>query len=67
MPLFEIILSVCAVCFSGGAIAYTLHLLRTNKFERPTHAQIRHMIDTAPHGKFDNALARQQQCAEADL
>ena len=59
MTLFEMLLSVSAVCLSGGAIAYTLHVVRkTAEFERPSDAQIRQMIDTAPRGKFDNALAR---------
>jgi len=59
MTLFEILLSVSAVCLSGGAIAYTLYVVRrTAAFERPNDAQIRRMIDTAPRGKFDNALAR---------
>lgn len=59
MTLFEILLSASAVCLSGGAIAYTVHVVRkTAEFERPDDAQIRHMIDTAPRGKFDNALAR---------
>ena len=59
MTLFEMLLSVSAVCLSGGAIAYTLHVVRkTAEFERPNDAQIRQMIDTAPRGKFDNALAR---------
>ncbi len=59
MTLFEILLSASAVCLSGGAIAYTVHVVRkTAEFERADDAQIRHMIDTAPRGKFDNALAR---------
>jgi hypothetical protein len=59
MTLFEILLSAFAVCFSGGAIAYTFHVVRkTAAFERPGDAQVRQMIDTAPRGKFDNALAR---------
>ena len=59
MTMFEILLSASAVGLSGGAIAYTLHVVRkTAAFERPTDAQIRHMIDTAPRGKFDNVLAR---------
>ena len=59
MTLFEILLSASAVCLSGGAIAYIVHVVRkTAKFERPNDVQVRHMIDTAPRGKFDNALAR---------
>lgn len=59
MTLFEILLSAAAVCVSGGAIVYTLHVVRkTAEFERPDDAQVHHMIDTAPRGKFDNALAR---------
>lgn len=57
-PLFEIVLAASAVCLSGGSVAYTLHVLRTNLFEQPSDAQIRHMIDTAPQEKFDTALAR---------
>lgn len=67
MAVFDILLCVCAVCMSGGAIGYTQYLVRTNKFERPTEEQIRRMIDTAPPGKFDDALARRQRFAEADL
>lgn len=59
MTLFEILLSVSAVGLSGGVIAYTLHVVRkTPEFERPSDLQIRRMIETAPRGKFDNALAR---------
>ena len=59
MTLFETLLSVSAVCLSGGAIAYTLYVVRkAARFERPDEAQIRRMIDSAPRGKFDNALAR---------
>ncbi len=48
MTLFEVLLSVLAVGLSGGAIAYTLYAVRSNRFERPTDAQIQHMLDTAP-------------------
>lgn len=59
MTLFEILLSASAVCLTGGAIAYTLHVLRkAPALERPDAARVRRMIDTAPRGKFDNALAR---------
>lgn len=59
MTLFEILLSASAVCLSGGAIAYTFHVVRkTATFERPDEEQVRQMIDTAPRGKFDNVLAR---------
>lgn len=59
MTLFEIILSATAIGLSGGGIAYTVYVMRrTPGFERPTDAQVRHMIDTAPRGKFDNALVR---------
>ncbi len=59
MTLFEILLSASAVCLSGGAIVYTVHVVRNAaKFERPNDIKVRHMIDTAPRGKFDNALAR---------
>lgn len=59
MTLFEILLSASAVCLSGGAIAYTLHVVRqTAEFERPGDAQVRHMIDTAPRDKCEFALAR---------
>ncbi|WP_138473463.1 hypothetical protein [Poseidonocella sp. HB161398] len=58
MTLFETLLSACAVCLSSGAIAYTLHVVRkTAVFERPDDAQVRHMIETAPRAKFDNARA----------
>jgi hypothetical protein len=59
MTLFDIILSATAIGLSSGGIAYTLYVVkRTPGFERPTDTQIRRMIDTAPRGKFDNALAR---------
>ena len=59
MTLFEILLSVSAVCLSGGVITYTLYVVcKTPGFERPDDAQIKRMIDSAPRGKFDNALAR---------
>jgi hypothetical protein len=59
MTLFEILLSASAVGLSSGAIAYTLHVVhKTAAFEHPNDEKIRHMIDTAPRGKFDNALAR---------
>jgi hypothetical protein len=59
MTLFEIILSASAVCLSGSAIAYTLHVVRqTAAVESPDEVLVRQMIDTAPRGKFDNALAR---------
>lgn len=58
MTLVDLILCATSVCLSGGSIAYTLHLARTNRFEQPTEEQIRHMIDTAPRGRFDAALER---------
>ncbi|WP_372922586.1 hypothetical protein [Roseovarius sp.] len=59
MTLLEIILAATAIGLSGGGIAYTLYVVRRAPgFERPTDAQVRRMIDTAPRGKFDNALAR---------
>lgn len=67
MTPLEITICVSAVCASGGAVAYTWHAVRTHVFEQPTEAQIKHMLDTAPRGRFDAALARGQRCAEADL
>lgn len=59
MTLFEILLSASAVCLSGSAIAYTLHVVRrTAEFENPDHAKVLHMIETAPRGAFGNELAR---------
>lgn len=59
MTLIEMLLSASAVGLSGGSIAYTLHAVRkAAEFERPDDVQVKHMIDTAPRGKFDNALAR---------
>ena len=58
MTLFDILLSAFAVGLSGGAIAYMLHLVRSNKFERPTDAQIKHMLDTAPPDEEDNESTR---------
>jgi hypothetical protein len=59
MTLFEILLSASAVCLSSGAIAYSMYVVRnTGAIERPSEAQIQRMIDTAPRGRFDNALAR---------
>ena len=58
MTLFEVLLSAIAVGLSGGAIAYTRHLVRSNSFERPTDAQIQHMLDTAPPEGEDNESTR---------
>lgn len=59
MAMFETILFASAVVLSGGAIAYTLHVVRKiAEFEDPNDAQIRHMIDTAPRSKFDETSAR---------
>jgi hypothetical protein len=59
MTLLEFLLAASAVFLSGGTIAYTLHVVRkTAAFEHPNDAQIRYMIDSAPRGKFGNALAR---------
>ena len=58
MTPFDIVVCVSAVCMSGGSIAYSLYVVRSNRFERPTEAQVQHMIDTAPRGRFDTVLTR---------
>lgn len=59
MTPLEIILAATAIGMSGGGIAYTLYVVRrAPRLERPTEAQVRRMINTAPRCKFDNALAR---------
>lgn len=58
MTLFEVMLSAFAVALSGGAIAYTLHAVRSNVFEQPTKAQIKHMIETAPPDESYNDSTR---------
>lgn len=59
MSMFEIFLAGFAVALTGGAMAYTLHVVRhIPPLERPEEVRIRRMIETAPRGKFDNALAR---------
>lgn len=59
MTLIEMLLSASAVGLSGGTIAYTLYVVRkATEFERPDDVHVKQMIDTAPRGKFDNALAR---------
>jgi hypothetical protein len=59
MTMFEIFLAGFAVALTSFAMAYTLHLVRRiPTLERPEEARVRRMIETAPRGKFDNALAR---------
>ena len=58
MTLFDLLISAFAVGLSGGAIAFTLHAVRSNVFRRPTDAQIQHMLDTAPSQAEDNESDR---------
>lgn len=59
MTMFEIFLAVFAVALTGGVVAYTQHVVRhMPSLERPEEARVRRMVETAPRGKFDNALAR---------
>lgn len=58
MTSFETCLSAAAVGISACSIAYTCYVVRTFAvFERPTDAQIRHMLNTAPPKEEDNETA----------